>query len=152
MKVCVQGLWHLGTVTASALASVGHEVTGLDDSPRVIAGLQQGEPPVFEPGLGELIAEQMAAGRLRFADDPAARWPKPDGRTGARAPRAARTDLFRKRHRRSRTAPLEARVSSALVPGGVAGISIDTRTLQPGDLFAVRHCPRLWHWIDGDRH
>ena len=56
MKVCVQGLWHLGTVTASALASVGHEVTGLDDSPRVIAGLQQGEPPVFEPGLGELIA------------------------------------------------------------------------------------------------
>ena len=72
MKVCVQGLWHLGTVTASALASVGHEVTGLDDSPRVIAGLQQGEPPVFEPGRGELIAEQMAAGRLRFADDPAA--------------------------------------------------------------------------------
>ncbi len=32
-------------------------------------------------------------------------------------------------------APLEARVSSALAPGGVSGISIDTRTLQAGDLF-----------------
>ena len=30
MKVCVQGLWHLGSVTASCLASVGHDVAGLD--------------------------------------------------------------------------------------------------------------------------
>jgi UDPglucose 6-dehydrogenase len=69
MKVCVQGLWHLGNVTAAALASVGHDVTGLDDSPRVIAKLRLAEPPVFEPGLGEMLAAQIAAGRLQFAED-----------------------------------------------------------------------------------
>lgn len=72
MKVCVQGLWHLGTVTAAALASVGHAVTGLDYSAEVIARLRLGEPPLFEPGLKELIAEQMAAGRLRFEEEPIA--------------------------------------------------------------------------------
>jgi UDPglucose 6-dehydrogenase len=72
VKVCVQGLWHLGTVTAAALASVGHAVAGLDYSTEVIAKLKLGEPPLFEPGLKELIAEQMAAGRLRFEEDPQA--------------------------------------------------------------------------------
>lgn len=50
MRVCVVGLWHLGTVTAAALASAGHEVVGLD-SDAVIAKLQRGELPVQEPGL-----------------------------------------------------------------------------------------------------
>jgi len=70
VKVCVQGLWHLGTVTAAALASLGHQVTGLDYSPVVIDKLVLGEPPVFEPGLRELLAQQTASGRLRFHDNP----------------------------------------------------------------------------------
>ena len=72
MKVCVQGLWHLGSVTAAALASVGHEVAGLDYDPATVASLDRGLPPVFEPGLPELIGRGLASGRLRFCSDAAA--------------------------------------------------------------------------------
>ncbi len=43
MKVCVQGLWHLGAVTASCLAEVGHEVCGFDFDSTVVHGLMNGE-------------------------------------------------------------------------------------------------------------
>ena len=41
MKICVQGLWHLGSVTAACLASVGHDVIGLDDGATNIKNLKQ---------------------------------------------------------------------------------------------------------------
>lgn len=66
MKVAVLGLWHLGSVTAACLASLGHEVTGVDEDTAVIAGLAAARPPVFEPGLAELVASGMQAGKLRF--------------------------------------------------------------------------------------
>ena len=67
MKVCVQGLWHLGSVTAGCLASVGHEVVGLDFDQHVIRGLRVGKPPIFEPGLEEIIGAGLGSGRLQFA-------------------------------------------------------------------------------------
>ena len=69
MKVCVLGLWHLGTVTAACLASAGHEVTGLDFDAEVVAGLAAGKPPLFEPGLEELVTAGLTSGRLRFTAD-----------------------------------------------------------------------------------
>lgn len=75
MKVCVQGLWHLGSVTAACLASVGHEVVGLDADQKTIDGLNQGKAPLFEPGLDDLLQAGIAKGRLRFTtnmDDAAA--------------------------------------------------------------------------------
>ena len=72
MKVCVLGLWHLGTVTAACLASVGHDVIGLDFDPAVVAGLAAGRPPLFEPGLEDLVKAGFASGRLRFTTDVAA--------------------------------------------------------------------------------
>ena len=66
MKVCVQGLWHLGSVTAGCLASIGHEVVGLDFDERVIKGLRAGNPPIYEPGLEEMIRAGLGSGRLRF--------------------------------------------------------------------------------------
>ena len=67
MKVCVLGLWHLGSVTAAGLAALGHQVVGFDfDAPRV-AQLNAGCAPVFEPGLEELIRHGLASGRLRFS-------------------------------------------------------------------------------------
>ncbi len=68
--ITVHGLWHLGCVTAASLAGEGFEVWGLDDDAAVIERLQTGQPPVFEPGLAELIAEGQAAGRLHFTTDP----------------------------------------------------------------------------------
>ncbi len=67
MKVCVQGLWHLGSVTAGCLASVGHEVVGLDFDEHVIRWLRAGKPPIFEPGLEEMIRAGLDSGRLQFA-------------------------------------------------------------------------------------
>lgn len=75
MNVCVFGLWHLGTVTAACLAASGHQVVGLDFDAATVASLQSGAPPLFEPGLEELIKDGIAAGRLRFTADPAAAVP-----------------------------------------------------------------------------
>jgi UDPglucose 6-dehydrogenase len=69
MKVCVYGLWHLGTVISACLASVGHNVVGLDASQKTIANLKQGKAPLFEPGLNELLQTGIAERRLRFTTD-----------------------------------------------------------------------------------
>ena len=69
MRVCVQGLWHLGSVTAACLASAGHDVLGLDSNQEVISGLKEGKAPLFEPGLNPLIAEGLQSGRLQFTSD-----------------------------------------------------------------------------------
>ncbi|MAG69442.1 MAG: UDP-glucose 6-dehydrogenase [Acidobacteria bacterium] len=69
MKVCVQGQWHLGTVTAACLATVGHEVVGLDSDVGVVANLRNALPPVLEPGLDGLIREGIESGRLSFSSD-----------------------------------------------------------------------------------
>lgn len=66
MNVCVQGLWHLGTVTAACLASLGHRVTGLDFNISTISRLKEGMPPLYEPGLKELIQSGLASGYLSF--------------------------------------------------------------------------------------
>jgi UDPglucose 6-dehydrogenase len=69
--VVVQGLWHLGTVTAACLAERGHRVTGLDRDAAAVEGLRAGRPPVAEPGLEDLVRRNAAAGRLDFSCDPA---------------------------------------------------------------------------------
>ncbi len=69
MRVCVQGLWHLGSVTAACLASLGHEVVGLDSDKAVISSLSEGKAPLFEPDLNPLIADGIQSGRLRFTSD-----------------------------------------------------------------------------------
>ena len=68
MKILVAGLWHLGTVTAACLASLGHDVTAFDENVDTIQGLRQGRPPILEPGLAELIS--AAKRRLVFTDNP----------------------------------------------------------------------------------
>lgn len=70
MRVCVQGLWHLGSVTAACLAAAGHDVAGLDFDAATISGLRLGNPPIFEPGLADLLQEGLASGRLRFSAEP----------------------------------------------------------------------------------
>lgn len=68
MKICVFGLWHLGCVTAACVAE--HFPTiGLDPTPRTIADLQAGRPPILEPGLEDLIRTGQSNGQLRFTSD-----------------------------------------------------------------------------------
>jgi UDPglucose 6-dehydrogenase len=72
MNIAVAGLWHLGAVTAACLAAAGYRVIGFDEDEETIAGLQEGRPPVFEPGLQDLISSGREAGRLSFSSDPKA--------------------------------------------------------------------------------
>ncbi|MEY3019087.1 MAG: hypothetical protein RLZZ272_71 [Actinomycetota bacterium] len=71
MDITVIGVGHVGLVTAAAMASWGHRVVGFDDDPGKVATLTAGRSWFFEPGLQELMDEQVAAGRLRFTGDPA---------------------------------------------------------------------------------
>ena len=70
MNVCVLGIRHLGTVTAACLASAGHRVTGLDFDPDVVALLSAGKPPIFEPGVDDLVRAGLATSQLAFTTDP----------------------------------------------------------------------------------
>ncbi|MGH1561479.1 UDP-glucose dehydrogenase family protein [Mumia sp. DW29H23] len=72
MQISVIGCSYLGAVTSSCLASLGHDVTGVDIDARIVEELSAGRAPFFEPGLQELLSEQATTGRLRYTTDPAA--------------------------------------------------------------------------------
>jgi UDPglucose 6-dehydrogenase len=67
MRITVVGTGYVGLVTGACLAHLGHPVTCMDSDPEKVRLLQAGKAPFFEPGLDELLAEQAAASRLRFA-------------------------------------------------------------------------------------
>ena len=71
MNIVVQGMWHLGCVTAACLAHAGHIVVGLDTDNSVIGNLQQGRPPLYEPGLEDMIRGGLASERLHFSTNAA---------------------------------------------------------------------------------
>lgn len=72
MRLSVIGCGYLGAVHAAAMASIGHEVVGIDVDERKVASLSKGEAPFFEPGLQEILSEGIASGCLRFTTDMAA--------------------------------------------------------------------------------
>ncbi|MEQ8409974.1 MAG: nucleotide sugar dehydrogenase [Erythrobacter sp.] len=64
MKVAIFGLGYVGSTAAGCIASQGHSVVGMDVSSAKVETLNAGRAPVYEPGLGELIAEAHAEGRI----------------------------------------------------------------------------------------
>ena len=66
MRLSVIGTGYLGAVHAACMADLGHEVLGVDVAPDKIKRLSAGQAPFFEPGLDEVLARSVAAGRLRF--------------------------------------------------------------------------------------
>ncbi|MGO2862306.1 MAG: UDP-glucose dehydrogenase family protein [Brevibacterium sp.] len=69
MKISVIGCGYLGAVHAAAMASLGHEVVGVDVDEAKIEALTQGRPPFFEPGLSELLVKAQDKGSLEFTTD-----------------------------------------------------------------------------------
>jgi len=69
MKITVIGSGYVGLVSGSCLAELGHDVLCLDLNLKKIALLQSGEVPIYEPGLEDLIKDNISAGRLRFTSD-----------------------------------------------------------------------------------
>lgn len=67
MNVCVVGgLGYVGLVTSAGLAELGHTVAAVDVDRDRLARVEAGELPFHEPGLSELLARHLPAGRLRF--------------------------------------------------------------------------------------
>lgn len=64
MKISVFGIGYVGVVSAACLAKDGHEVIAVDVDPGKIASINAGKTPIVEEGIGELVAEVVAAGRL----------------------------------------------------------------------------------------
>jgi len=65
----VIGIGYLGTTHAACMASLGYTVIGVDTDDKKIAQLRRGELPFYEPGLEDLLKEQVASGRLTFTTD-----------------------------------------------------------------------------------
>jgi len=69
LRITVIGTGYLGATHAAAMAESGFEVLGVDVDPAKVAALSRGEVPFYEPGLSELLARNVATGRLRFTTD-----------------------------------------------------------------------------------
>src|SRR5690606_35812118 len=72
MKVTVFGIGYVGLTQGAVLAEVGHDVVCVDVDADKVEQLKQGHIPIYEPGLGRLVKENHAAGRLNFTTDAAA--------------------------------------------------------------------------------
>ncbi|HTO64641.1 MAG TPA: nucleotide sugar dehydrogenase [Bradyrhizobium sp.] len=70
MKISVFGMGYVGAVSGACLASMGHEVVGVDVNRGKIDLINAGASPVVEEGLTELIAQAHRAGRISATDDP----------------------------------------------------------------------------------
>ena len=69
MKISVLGLGYVGAVSAGCLAKDGHEVIGVDPERVKVDLLNSGKTPIIEKDIGQIIAEQVAAGRLAATTD-----------------------------------------------------------------------------------
>ena len=69
MRVAIFGIGYVGLVTGTCLAEVGNHVVCFDIDADKIRRLNQGEVPIFEPGLEPLVRQNIAGGRLTFTTD-----------------------------------------------------------------------------------
>ncbi len=69
LRVSVIGTGYLGVTHAACMSTLGFEVIGVDVDAAKIALLSSGKVPFYEPGLEELLQQEIASGRLTFSSD-----------------------------------------------------------------------------------
>ncbi|WP_341702978.1 UDP-glucose/GDP-mannose dehydrogenase family protein [Ferrovibrio sp.] len=69
MRVAMIGTGYVGLVSGTCFSEFGHTVVCVDKNPERIEALQNGSIPIFEPGLEDLVARNVKAGRLFFTQD-----------------------------------------------------------------------------------
>lgn len=67
MKITIVGTGYVGLTSGACFAAIGHHVVCVDDNKAKIAQLKAGEVPIYEPGLAEMVADDVHSGRLRFS-------------------------------------------------------------------------------------
>jgi len=67
MKITIYGSGYVGLITGACLAQVGNDVLCVDIDKEKIQKLLNGEPPIYEPGLDTMIAENVTSGRIKFS-------------------------------------------------------------------------------------
>ncbi len=71
MRVAMIGAGYVGLVSGACFADFGHVVCCIDKDEAKISALEQGAPPIYEPGLDDLVARNVREGRLSFRCDAA---------------------------------------------------------------------------------
>jgi len=69
MKIAMIGTGYVGLVSGVCFSDFGHDVVCVDKDPKKVEMLERGEVPIYEPGLDDLMAKNVAAGRLSFTGD-----------------------------------------------------------------------------------
>src|SRR3972149_6575506 len=69
MNICVIGTGYVGLVTGTCFADFGVNVSCVDKDAKKIETLKNGEIPIYEPGLKELVAKNLQEKRLAFTTD-----------------------------------------------------------------------------------
>jgi UDPglucose 6-dehydrogenase len=69
MKITMIGSGYVGLVSGACFSDFGHDVVCVDKDATKIDALQAGRMPIYEPGLDQLVATNVAAGRLTFTTD-----------------------------------------------------------------------------------
>jgi UDPglucose 6-dehydrogenase len=72
MRIAIIGTGYVGLVSGACFSDFGHDVVCVDKDARKIGDLDRGIMPIFEPGLDQLVARNVAAGRLSFTTETAA--------------------------------------------------------------------------------
>ena len=69
MKICFIGTGYVGLVSGVCFSDLGNNVICIDKDKEKLSRLENGDIPIFEPGLSELVRKNLDAGRLSFSDD-----------------------------------------------------------------------------------
>jgi len=69
MKIAMIGGGYVGLVSGACFAEFGVDVAVVETEPGRLAALRAGQMPIYEPGLADLVTQNVAAGRLSFGDD-----------------------------------------------------------------------------------
>ena len=72
MRITMIGSGYVGLVSGACLSDFGHDVCCVDKDQAKIDALNDGRMPIYEPGLDQLVAANVQAGRLTFTTDLAA--------------------------------------------------------------------------------